>query len=174
MTIRVTITAKEACQMAGIPYVQTYKFESDTGDDYFEIHRTGEVFSIECFFQSGWTPEARELEGLFKRLREDFDKMKKAYRKIMDMKIKVGDGFYECHQTATVFNCDNFVVTIRKQGYDRDDKPVFLATVENTETKDQSIHPVAEMSAEAASAAIKLHLAKMSELHGDQNETEKI
>lgn len=167
MAIRVTVNAEEVCQLAGIPYDQTYKYEGDEGDDanYFEIHRTGEYFSIECFFQSGWRPEAFELRELFKQLCEDYDLMNDAYRKIVDKKIKAGDGFYTCHQAATVFECDNFVVTIRKQGYPtHDDKPVYLATVENTENKDQSIHPVSEMSAAAASAAIKLHLARAAEI----------
>lgn len=155
--------------MAGVPYMQTYEYttsddEDDYEADYVAIDRVGDSFSINCVFRYGWISDAAPLVRLFERLREDLNQIKVATRKWTEMKRKNGECTFVCEHKETVFECDNFIVTMSREWAPGTNKMIAKATVENTKTHDRSEHVLAEISADAAAAAIKLHLAEVAEI----------
>lgn len=165
--------------MAGVPYTQTYEYspsddEDDYDADYIGINRVGDSFSITCTFRDGWITDGAPLVRIFERLREDLNKITVATRKWTEMKRKNGECTFVCEHKETVFECDNFIVTMSREWAPGTNKIIVKATVENTETHTRSEHVLAEISADAAAAAIKLHLAEVAEVNGDQNEAKKL
>ena len=155
--------------MAGVPYTQTYEYspsddEDDYEADYVAIDRVGDSFSINCVFRYGWISDAAPLVRLFERLREDLNKITVATRKWTEMKRKNGEYTFVCEHKGTIFECDNFIVTMEHVWAPGASKKIVKATVENTKTHDRSEHVLAEISADAAAAAIKLHLAEVAEI----------
>lgn len=159
--------------MAGLPYEHTYSYEDteDDGTNYLEIRRVGDIFTIDFYFRGGWRTDAYALARLFEELRDDIKKIAQATRTCTEMKRKKGDCTFVCTQKETVYACDNFIVTMRREVSLPGDQIRFLTTVENTKTHDRSEHVLAEISADAAAAAIKLHLAEAAELGEEQTES---
>lgn len=169
MGTEVTIDLKECCQMAGVPYTQTYEYspsddENDYDADYIGIDRVGDSFSITSTFRDGWVTDGAPLVRIFERLREDLNKITVATRKWTEMKRKNGDCNFLCTVKESVFECNNFIVTMEHVWAPGASKKIVKATVENTKTHDRSEHVLAEISADAAAAAIKLHLAEAAEI----------
>lgn len=166
MGIKFTIDMQECCQMAGLPYEHTYSYEDteDDGTNYLEIRRVGDIFTIDCYFRGGWRTDAYALARLFEELRDDIKKIAQATRTCTEMKRKKGDCTFVCTQKETVYVCDNFIVTMRREVSLPGDKIGFLTTVEDTTTHARSEHMLAEMNSNAAATAIKLHLAEVAEI----------